>query len=94
VLRCRIVSVVRQKDMQLKCHTNMYYDICVPHDHVRLRCPKFQAVRLPAVLCSFAMEGLGFFHIQHKQLLQQRNEVRSALISMMDGSLNVQNVTS
>jgi hypothetical protein len=43
------------------CHTNIYCDICVSHDHVRLRCPKFQAVRLPAVSCGFAMEGLDFF---------------------------------
>jgi hypothetical protein len=76
------------------CHTNMYCDICVSHDHVRLRCPMFRAVRLPTVPCGFAVEDLGFFHIQHEQSLHQRNEACSALISVMDGSLNVQNVTS
>jgi hypothetical protein len=45
------------------CHASTYCDICASHDHVRPRCPKFRAVRLAAMMCGFAVEGLGFFHM-------------------------------
>jgi hypothetical protein len=76
------------------CHARMYRDICASHDHVRPRCPKFRAVRLAAMLCGFAVEGLGFFHIQHEISQQQRNEARTALISVVDSSLTAPNVIS
>jgi hypothetical protein len=74
------------------CHANMYCDICASHDHVRPRCPIFRAVRLPAVPCGFAVEGLVFFHIHHELSLHQWNEARSAMISMFDGNMSAQNV--
>jgi hypothetical protein len=74
------------------CHANMYCDICASQDHVRLRCPKFWAARLAAVPCGYAVEGLGFFHVPFELSQQHRNETHSALISVFDGSLSVQNV--
>jgi hypothetical protein len=49
-------------------HESMYCDICASLDHVHPRCPKFRAVRMAAMPCGFAVEGLGFFHIQHEYL--------------------------
>jgi hypothetical protein len=42
-------------------HASMYCDICESLDHFRVRCPKYRAVKGAAVLCGFAVEGLGFF---------------------------------
>jgi hypothetical protein len=36
------------------CHATMFCDICASHDHVRPRCPKFQATKLAAVPCGYA----------------------------------------
>jgi hypothetical protein len=66
--------------------------IFVSHDHVRPRYHKFRAVRLPAVPCHFAVEGLGYYHIHHEISQQNRNEGRTTLISVFDGCLTVQNM--
>jgi hypothetical protein len=46
----------------------MYCDICASHHHVQPRCPKFWAIKIAAVLCGYAVEGPGFFHIPHEIL--------------------------
>jgi hypothetical protein len=79
------------------CHAPMYCDICALQDHVRPRCPKLWAVKLPAMpcgTCGFAVEGLRFFHIPHELSQKQRNESRSTLIRVLDGSLSIHNVVS
>jgi hypothetical protein len=56
------------------CHAPLFCDICASHDHVRLRCPKFQATKLAAVPCVYAVEGLSFFHVPHEISQRQPNE--------------------
>jgi hypothetical protein len=72
----------------------MYCDICVSHDHVRLRCPKFQAVKPAAIPCGYVVEGLGFFHVPFEFSHKQRSESRFALIRVMDGHLSSHHVVS
>jgi hypothetical protein len=76
------------------CHPDMFCDICESQDHFQVRCPKFRVVKGVAVPCGFAVAGLGFFHIPHESSAKQRTEARSALISVTDGVLSVENVIS
>jgi hypothetical protein len=63
----------------------MFCNICESPDHVRLRCPKFRAVKGAAVPCGFAVEGLGFLDIPFESLAKQRIEGCSVLIRVSDG---------
>jgi transketolase C-terminal domain/subunit len=49
-------------------------------------------VKNVAVPSGFAVEGLGFFHISHENLVKHRIETRSAVISVTDSVLSIQNV--
>jgi hypothetical protein len=75
-----------------ECHARMFCDICESPDHVRLRCPKFRAVKGAAVPCGFAVEGLGFLDIPFESLVKQCIEGCSVLIRVSDGVLSIQNV--
>jgi hypothetical protein len=76
------------------CHATMYCNICASHDLVRPRCPKFRAVKPSAMLCGYAVERLGFFHIPHELSQKQCSETRTALIRVLDGNLSIHNVIS
>jgi hypothetical protein len=49
-------------------------------------------VKNVAVPSGFAVEGLGFFHISHENLVKHRIETLSAVISVTDSVLSIQNV--
>jgi hypothetical protein len=76
------------------CHVEMYCDIYASKDHVRQRCPKFQAVKLASLPCGYDVEGLGFFHIPYELSQKQRSESRTALIRVLDGNLSIHQVIS
>jgi hypothetical protein len=72
----------------------MYCEICDSRDHFKPRCSKYRVVKQGVVLCGFAVEGLGFFHISHDLGGRTGPDARAALIRVTEGKLSVQNVVA
>lgn len=71
------------------CKIELYCDICDGHAHNTDRCPRYRAAKLFATPCGYAVDGLGFYYIPHTVTQKQKNESRTALVRVMEGTLTV-----
>ncbi|TVU46458.1 hypothetical protein EJB05_05998, partial [Eragrostis curvula] len=77
------------------CHTDVHCDICESDEHSTTRCPLFRSMNKPyATPCGYAVQGLGFYYIPHSVSPKIKNDPRTALIKVIEGSLSVENVVA
>jgi hypothetical protein len=57
-------------------------------EHVKGRCPLYKiASKLHAILCGYAVPGLGFYYIPNKASVKAKLDVKAAVIRVSDGVL-------
>ncbi|KAJ1282618.1 hypothetical protein BS78_03G065900 [Paspalum vaginatum] len=75
------------------CTTVLCCGICDSAEHVTKACPLMKGAKPTAILCGYAVDGLGFYFIPHTEKHVPRSDSRSALVKVIEGSLTAAQVT-
>jgi hypothetical protein len=78
-----------------KCVTPLFCDICESATHVKSRCPLLKkAKNMYAMMCGYAVDGLGFYYISHSVAIRPRAESKTPIVQVVNGEMNAIQVKS
>jgi hypothetical protein len=72
---------------------SLFCDICESTTHVKGRCPLLKkADNLYAMICGYAVDGLGFYYNPHSPAIRPRAEAKSYIVRVVEDELNTMQV--
>ncbi|WVZ95932.1 hypothetical protein U9M48_041634 [Paspalum notatum var. saurae] len=83
---------LEQVDLQLAMQA-LLCDVCDSDGHVANACPYSKGAKPTAILCGYAVDGLGFYHIPFNGKQKANLDSKDALVKVLEGSLTEAQVT-
>ncbi|WVZ54019.1 hypothetical protein U9M48_004889 [Paspalum notatum var. saurae] len=83
---------LEQVDLQLAMQA-LLCDVCDSDEHVAKACPYSKGAKPTAILCGYAVDSLGFYHIPFNGKQKANLDSKDALVKVLEGSLTEAQVT-
>jgi hypothetical protein len=83
----RCLSIGHAKE---ECVAQLICKVCDSTSHVKTRCPVHKkAVKSFVMMCGYAVDRLEFYYIPHSAVPRSKEQSKSAVIKVIQGSLNI-----